>query len=98
VKHFGPIDTLRKRTFPRENWYEAGIWGKRTFAIEFMLGCDCLPGQTIIEGRTRKSFCVQRANRIVHKPINVRPLFSRTSILPGNRLVIKSRVSKQGAI
>jgi hypothetical protein len=48
VKHFGPIDTLRKRTFPRENWYEAGIWGKRTFAIRFMLGCGCLPGQTIV--------------------------------------------------
>jgi len=28
--------------------YKAGIWRERKIAIGFMLGCGCLPGQTII--------------------------------------------------
>jgi hypothetical protein len=44
-------------------------------------------------GGREKRFCVQRADRIVHKSINVPPLFSLNSILPGNRLVHKSRLA-----
>jgi hypothetical protein len=65
VKHFGPIDTLRKRTFPRGSWYEAGIWGKRTFAIRFMLGCGCLPGQTIVA--THRGADAKIFPRLAHK-------------------------------
>jgi hypothetical protein len=100
VKHFGPIDTLRKRTFANGSWYEAGIWGKRTFAIGFMLGCGCLPRQTIVathRGADAKIFL--RSARKSNRPrVHQHPLhFSRTSILPGNRLVRKSRFSLQGA-
>jgi hypothetical protein len=93
VKHFGPIDTLRKRTFPHGSWYEAGIWGKRTFAIRFMLGCGCLPGQTIIatlRGVDAKIFLrsARKSNRLqvqlcrAHLPRNL--------MLLGNRLMVKS--------
>ncbi len=33
VKHFGPIDGLRKRIFAREGEYEAEVWRKRTIGI-----------------------------------------------------------------
>lgn len=90
VKHFGKIDGLGKRTFAARGMVQSRDLARTEDCDEVHAGVfPDEPSSRHIERRTRKSFCVQHANRIVHQCINVLPLFSLTSILPENRKRLK---------